>query len=88
MLKRFVKRLLRPLARPVLRRIDARVSAGMMDAEALKAFIPVLLNAVAAQNAAARTAKRDEVRLQERIARIETRLASIAPDSAPGADAT
>lgn len=59
----------------------------MTDTEALKAFVPVLLNAVAAQNAAAREAKRDDVRLQERIARIESRLASIAPDSAPGADA-
>jgi len=33
----------------ILRRIDARVSAGLTEAEALKAYIPVLLNAVSAQ---------------------------------------
>jgi hypothetical protein len=88
MFQKLVKRLLRPFARPILRRIDARVSAGLTEAEALKAYIPVLLNAVSAQNAAAREAKREEGRLQQRIARLEERLASLAPDSARGTDAS
>lgn len=87
MLKKIVKRLLRPFARPILRRIDARVSAGVADAEALKAYIPVLLNAIAAQNAAAREARRNGDALEARIARVEQRLASVASDSEPEADA-
>jgi hypothetical protein len=86
MLRKLVKRLLRPFAGPILRRIDARVSAGVADAEALKAYIPVLLNAIAAQNAAAREARRNGDALEARIARVEQRLASLASDSEPEAD--
>jgi len=81
-LKKIVKRLFRPFARPFLRRIDARIKTSMEDAEALKAYIPVLLNAISTQNAAARESRRVEDRLEQRIAQLETRLGGLTQDAA------
>lgn len=77
-MKRLIKRIIRPFLRPLVRYIDARVEARLAptlsDVEAIKAYLPTLLNAIATQNAVARQARRSEERLDGRIGQVEERL--------------
>ncbi len=81
--KRLAKRMLRPFARPVLARIDARTDARIQplrdDVEALTRHLPILLDTISSQNAAAREARRDLIRLESEIGGLRERLESLAP---------
>jgi predicted SAM-dependent methyltransferase len=85
MLKRFVKALLRPFTRRLFARVDTRVGTavtplqGRLDAlerdvAALKDYVPVLLNTISSQNAAARDFARSRTHLDERITTVATQL--------------
>jgi predicted SAM-dependent methyltransferase len=81
-LKSIVKRTVRPFVRPVIRYIDARSDARsearfgstVADVEAIKEYVPTLLNAIASQNASARQARRSEEQMGRRITQVEERV--------------
>ena len=78
LLKRILKALLRPFVRPVLRRVEGRVDSRLgslqarmdtleRDVTAFRSYVPALLNAISAQNAAARESARGQEHLHARI---------------------
>ena len=89
MLKKFVKALARPFTRRLFWRVDSRISdvavpmQKRLDAieldvvphvEALKGYVPILLNTISSQNAAAREAQRRDDALLRRIEELEAEL--------------
>ena len=85
MLKRIAKALLRPFARPLFRRIDrridtartpleARLDALERDVAAIKDYVPILLNTISSQNAAARDSARSRTHLDQRITDLASQL--------------
>jgi len=74
MLKRLAKAILRPFVRPFLQRIHARVDPLRdnveridRDVAGLKSYVPLILNAISAQNAAHRESARGQEHLHARI---------------------
>jgi predicted SAM-dependent methyltransferase len=85
MLKRFTKALLRPFTRRLFWRVDTHISAAAVplearlsslerDVAALKDYVPVLLNTISSQNAAARDYARTRTHLEERIIELGNQL--------------
>lgn len=83
--KRLVKGVLRPLVRPVLVRLDARTDVRVdartqplrSDVEALSRHLPILLDTISSQNAAAREARREQTRIEGDVRRLESETANV-----------
>lgn len=84
-MKRIVKALLRPFTRRLFSRVDThinvavtavqqRVDALERDVAAFKDYVPVLLNTISSQNAAARDFARSRTHLDERITIVASQL--------------
>jgi hypothetical protein len=69
--KRALKKMLRPIARPVL----ARIRVEQQLADQLAAHLPIVLNAIATQNASAREFERHRHGFDERLAAMEKGVA-------------
>jgi SAM-dependent methyltransferase len=85
MLKRIVKRLLRPFTQRLFWRVDRhidvaarplaeRCSALERDMAAMKDYVPILLNTISSQNAAARDFARTRTHLDQRISDLASQL--------------
>jgi SAM-dependent methyltransferase len=70
--KRFVKWLVRPIARPILARLDQRYQTGD-----IAHYLPLVLNAIATQNATAREFERAKAEILSRLGEHEARLLRI-----------
>ena len=85
MLKRIVKAVLRPFTRRLYWRVDTRVRTATSpievrldaierDVAAIKDYLPILLNTISSQNAAARDFARSRDHLHQRITDVATQL--------------
>ncbi len=79
--KRLAKGVLRPFVRPVLVRLDARTDARIEplrhDIDALSRHLPILLDTISSQNAAAREARRDQVRMDADVQRLAAEIGGV-----------
>lgn len=85
--KRILKALLRPFVRPLMHRVqgrierrvaplEPRVDALERDVAAFRSYVPALLNAISAQNAASRESARGQAHLHARVDDLATSLAT------------
>lgn len=76
-LTRLAKPVLRPFARPVMARVDRRIDPVREDVDALTRHLPILLDTIASQNAAARESRRELLRLESERSRLEGEIWSL-----------